>query len=255
VLTSVSGDRQIQGLIVIQDRKMPDIFASASGPLSSRTSAGIADIIRREILSGNLKPDQPLIERDIALELGVSRTPVREALFVLQGQGLVELVPRKYARIRKITYNDISQIYSLRKILEIHSAESAAKFARSEDIVEIETAIIRQSNLTRDSTAIEQSDADLAFHAAIAASSHSPILKTVAHQVLAFTATLRSRMKYDAARAKLVLGQHKGILAAIKSRDSEKAAALMSAHIESSFNYARTHALAFQNPDTDKSEL
>lgn len=228
------------------------MFAKASGPLSSRTSAGIAEVIRREILSGNLKPDQPLIERDIALELGVSRTPVREALFVLQGQGLIDLVPRKYARVRKITYDDISQIYSLRKVLEIHSAESAAKFAGPDDLVQIETAIVRQSNLTRDCTAIEQSDADLAFHAAIAASSHSPILKTVTHQVLAFTATLRSRMKYDAARARLVLSQHRGILAAIKAQDPQRAADLMSAHIESSFGYARAHALTFEEPSEVK---
>ena len=81
---------------------MSSLFSKSDAPLSSRTSVGVADIIRREIFAGTLQPEQPLLERDIASELGVSRTPVREALFALQGEGLVELVPRRNARVRKM---------------------------------------------------------------------------------------------------------------------------------------------------------
>lgn len=216
--------------------------ANASPLLSARTSAGIADIIRREILSGNLKPDQPLMEREIASELNVSRTPVREALFILQGEGLVELVPRRYARVRKITYTDISQIYSLRKVLEVYSAENAARFSTPAAILDIETALIRQKNLDRNCSAIEQAHADLAFHAAIAAASGSMILTTVINQVLAFTSTLRSRMKYEASQSKLALKQHREILQAIKDKDPANAAARMADHISTSTAYAKSHS-------------
>ena len=225
---------------------MTKLFSTEGNTLSTRTSGSVADMIRREILSGNLKPDQPLLERDIAQELGVSRTPVREALFVLQGEGLVELTPRKYARVRRITNSDITHIYSLRRVLEAHSAESAACYANSAAIVEIETALIRQKNLGRNCTGIEQANADFAFHAAIAAASGSQILSTVMHQVLAFTATLRSRFVYDAAHSRSVIAQHRSILAAIKTKNPEKAAMLMSEHVTTSMNYAKEQAFTFE---------
>lgn len=223
-----------------------NLFGTAA-PLSLRTSAGVADIIRREILAGTLKPNQPLMERNIAQELGVSRTPVREALFALQGEGLVELVPRKYARVRKVSYTDISQIYSLRLVLESHAAEAAAQFADDQAILDIETAFIRQKNLSKTCTAIEQTDADLAFHAAIAAASGSKILVTVTHQVLAFTAALRSRVKYDAAQTRTALAQHKAVLGAIKAREPENAARLMAEHIQASTEYAKKNAVLVES--------
>lgn len=227
------------------------IFSGNKNPTTTRASASIADIIRREILSGNLKPDHPLLERDIALELGVSRTPVREALFALQGEGLVELKPRRYARVRKITYSDITQIYSLRIVLEKHSAENAARFAEPNAILEIEMALAKQRNLDKNCSAIEQTNADLEFHAAIAAASNSQILTTVVHQVLAFTATLRSRIKYDAKQTRRAISQHKAILAAIKARDAETAGNLMADHIGASMEYAKEAFCMFDKADSD----
>ena len=220
---------------------MSNYFSNNPGPITVRTSEGVADIIRREILSGKLKPDQALMERDIALELGVSRTPVREALFALQGEGLVTLAPRRGARVREITAIDISQIYSLRHVIETHSAESAAKFADSEAILNIETSILRQRNLGKNCSAIEQANADLAFHEAVSAASGSQILRTIANQVLAITATLRSRYKYDAGQTKQAYSQHNKILAAIKAKDPELSAQLMSDHIIASTKLAEKY--------------
>lgn len=224
-------------------------FSGKKLPSASRTSALIADIVRREILSGHLKPDHPLLERDVALELGVSRTPVREALFVLQGEGLVELEPRRYARVRKISYSDISQIYSLRVVLEAHSAESAARLADEKAIVQIEMALAKQRNLDKNCSAVEQTDADRQFHVAIAAASNSQILKTIANQVMAFTATLRSSIKYSAAQNRRAIAQHKAILSAIKARDPEKAATLMSEHINDSKQYVRESLVFFEDAE------
>ncbi|WP_306051069.1 GntR family transcriptional regulator [Oceaniradius stylonematis] len=225
------------------------IFSGNKSLLTTRASAAIADIIRAEILAGSLKPDHPLLERDIALELGVSRTPVREALFVLQGEGLVELEPRRFARVRKISPSDISQIYSLRAVLEAHSARSAARLADNDAILAIEMALAKQRNLDKNCTATEQTNADLEFHAAIAAASNSPIMKTVAHQVLAVTASLRSRIKYEGGRNRQAIAQHKAILAAIKAREAEKAGTLMMEHIEASRMYSEKKLFNLWNDD------
>lgn len=223
------------------------IFSGEKRVQTTRASASIADIIRREILSGNLKPDFPLTERDIALELGVSRTPVREALFVLQGEGLIELEPRRYARVRRISQADIAQIYALRTALETHSAKSAARLATASGILDIEMALTKQKNLDKNCSAIEQTNADLEFHAAIAAASNSQILRTLVHQVLAFTATLRSRVKYDTQRNRQAMAQHKAILGAIKAQDPEKAGALMAEHIDASKGYVADKVVVFDS--------
>lgn len=220
---------------------MAGLFSRSGAPLSSRTSAGVADIIRREILAGTLQPEQPLPERDIANELGISRTPVREALFALQGEGLVELVPRRNARVRKITDLEIRQIYALRRVLESHSAASAAEFAGVKEVLSIETALLHQKNLAMDCTASEQAEADLAFHAAIAAASRSQILMTVLTPVLALTATMRGRIKYEQSHLRQVIAQHEAVLTAIKSNDPDRARKQMSDHIESSSHYAEKH--------------
>ena len=99
-------------------------------PMSQRTSEGVARILRTEIFAGRLQPGQPMPERLLAEQLGVSRTPVREALFTLQSEGLVELTPNRGATVRTITANDVVQIYSLRGVLEAYAAREAAK-ARS----------------------------------------------------------------------------------------------------------------------------
>ena len=213
---------------------MADLFPGTFQLSAASASSSIADALRRQILSGELKPDQPINERAVAEELGVSRTPVREALFVLQGEGLVELSPRRYARVRRITASDISQIYLLRRTLEAHSAEMAATFADSEGILRIETALIRQKNLPRDCSAVEQVRADLAFHAAIAEASGSKLAITVVTQVLSVTATIRSRLKYEKDDLKRAMTGHKELLSAIKSRDPVRARDLMTAHINES---------------------
>jgi DNA-binding GntR family transcriptional regulator len=223
---------------------MAGLFPKSDAPLSSRTSAGVADIIRREIVAGTLKPEQPLLERDIASELGVSRTPVREALFALQGEGLVELVPRRNARVKKITDVEIRQIYALRRVLEAHSAASAAEFANAQNILDIETTLLRQKNLPRDCSATEQAEADLAFHAAVAAAARSQILLTVVTQVLALTATLRSRVKYNAPQSRRALSEHQAILGAIKARSPDAAREAMWSHIDSSIANIQEYARA-----------
>lgn len=75
---------------------------------------------------GRLKPGEPMPERLLAEQLGVSRTPVREALFTLQSEGLVELTPNRGATVRMVTAQDIVRIYSLRGVLESYAAREAA---------------------------------------------------------------------------------------------------------------------------------
>jgi DNA-binding GntR family transcriptional regulator len=221
---------------------MPDLLADlVDGPMATRTSEGIAHVLRKAILAGILIPGQELRERRLAEELAVSRTPIREALFTLRGEGLVELTPNQCARVRRITQSDIAQIYSLRQLLEAHSARAAAEHGNQLKIDGAADALAAEKRLGVDATAQDQAQADFAFHEAVAAAAGSPLLLTVDRQVWAVTITHRSRYKYSAARVKRVRHQHAAILQAIRAGDGAMAEALMAAHITESAEIALDH--------------
>src|SRR5689334_22489258 len=142
-------------------------------PMSQRTSEGVARILRAEIFSGQLRPGEPLPERLLAEQLGVSRTPVREALLTLQSEGLVELTPNRGATVRTITSHDITQIYDLRRVLESYAAREAARARSREDLDALEEAHAKLERISRSGTAADQAQADLAFHTTLSESAGS----------------------------------------------------------------------------------
>ena len=143
-------------------------------PLSQRTSEGVARILRSRIFSGRLKPGDPLPERLLAEQLGVSRTPVREALFTLQSEGLVELTPNRGGTVRTVNAHDVEQIYALRAVLEAHAAREAAEVGLKEYYAHaLEDAQARLERLGTGSTAAEQASSTSTHNRSIAGCSVS----------------------------------------------------------------------------------
>jgi DNA-binding GntR family transcriptional regulator len=212
-----------------------------TGPMAVRTSEGIAHTIRKAILGGALPPGKPLPERQLADELNVSRTPVREALFTLQGEGLVDLEPGRCGRVRAVLLSEIEQIYALRRVLESFSSRCAAEHQDAVRLSRIEDALAAQRRLGSSAAAAEQAKADLAFHEAIAAAAGSRLLLTVMRQVLAVTVAHRSGYRYSSAHANRVHAQHGAILNAIKTGDAGRAGTLMAEHISESSLLALKH--------------
>jgi DNA-binding GntR family transcriptional regulator len=211
-------------------------------PLSQRTSEGVARILRAEIFSGRLKPGDPLPERSLAEQLGVSRTPVREAMFTLQSEGLVELTPNRGATVRTLNAHDVQRIYALRAVLEAHAAREAAETGLSDHYAhELEDAQARLERLGSASPAAEQALADLSFHMLISEATGSRMLHSIMGQVLAFTVSYRSNFAYPEERATRVNEQHRAILAALLDRDGERAEKAMREHVESSGRFALEH--------------
>jgi DNA-binding GntR family transcriptional regulator len=219
-------------------------------PMSQRTSEGVARILRTEIFAGRLKPGQPMPERLLAEQLGVSRTPVREALFTLQSEGLVELTPNRGATVRTITASDIGQIYSLRGVLESYAAREAAKTPSQHHLDALEDAHARLERIGAGGSASDQALADLAFHTLISEATGSPLLQTIMGQVLAYTVSYRSSYAYPPERASTVNQQHRAILDALRNRDADLAETLMREHVESSSRFALEHFPDAEPPRT-----
>ncbi|NUP49081.1 MAG: GntR family transcriptional regulator, partial [Catenulispora sp.] len=96
---------------------LPIAATTRPGTLPSRTEA-VQEAIKHAILTGELKPGQPLVESELAADLGVSKTPVREALKTLAGTGLVTMSPYKGAAVREIDRTHARCIYDMRLLLE-----------------------------------------------------------------------------------------------------------------------------------------
>ena len=98
--------------------------------------------IREDILSGKYKKNEELKEKTIGEELGVSRTPVREALRQLELEGLVTIIPNKGAYVVGLSVGDIQDIYEMRSVLEGLCAKRAAMKATQEQLEELEEILV-----------------------------------------------------------------------------------------------------------------
>src|SRR5437868_9162498 len=94
--------------------------------LVRNASAAATELIREAIVDGRLPPGQRLKEEELARELGISRTPVREALLILQAEGLVDAAPNRGAVVRSHDADDLEDLYQLRALLEGYAARRAA---------------------------------------------------------------------------------------------------------------------------------
>lgn len=98
----------------------------------------VMDYLREEMEKGNLMPGARINEKQLCQLLGVSRTPIREAIIQLQKEGFVEILPRKSIRIKKLTLKEIEDIYNVIGILESEAAEIACEKITQEDIKKME---------------------------------------------------------------------------------------------------------------------
>lgn len=215
---------------------------SGLAPMAQRTSEGVARILRTEIFAGRLKPGAPLPERLLAEQLGVSRTPVREALFTLHSEGLVELSPNRGATVRTITAHDIEQIYSLRAVVESYAAREAAQTRSARDLDALEDAHAKLERITGSgSGALDQALSDLAFHMLISEATGSRLLHTIMGQVLAFTVSYRSNYSYPPERGAVVVAEHRAILDAVRDGRADDAERLMREHVQCARHFALEH--------------
>ncbi len=137
-------------------------------PISPATQSlvdRVSHAVRRAILEGRLRPGEALSISDLAADLGVSHSPVREALQRLSGQGLVVLRPARTAIVAPLELEDLQEIYRLRKLIEVDAAIRAAPKLTEEDVALLERELAALSDAAFDSD--EFWDSHNAFHSAL----------------------------------------------------------------------------------------
>lgn len=188
-------------------------------------------VIKARIVSLDLQPGSLLEEQRLADELGVSRTPVREALRALKSEGLVEIIPRKGARVSQVVLSDVLEAYALREIIEPEMARLAAERITPELLVRLERVLetSRGIPVTHDE-ALRFEQADVEFHDIIMLASGNTLARSVVRDLR--TRTQRVAFLVTADRYRASNQEHEGILAALRERDAGSAERAMRQHIQ-----------------------
>ena len=194
--------------------------------------------LRGKILSRELKPAQRLLEVKIANEMGVSRTPVREALRRLANEGLVKIVPNSGARVASPSSHEMDNSYSVREYLENMSVELACRTGMDKRTLERLDGLVRDGDAAYDAGDV---DAFLAanndFHRVIAEAGKNYVLSEYVDNIIQRTNVyIYFYSKFIEAENKSS-GEHRAILRAIAQRDRIGAQELMKQHLE------RVHAM------------
>lgn len=195
-------------------------------------SAQIYQILRSEILSVHRKPGDPISEKEIESTLGVSRTPIREAILRLAAENLIEIVPQSGTFVAPIPFDALPESITIRKTLEELTVRSAAIKASLSQIAQLKTnlAIQRECAQMGDIDAFYQADED--FHATIAEIGGFPGAWPLVLQVKVQVDRFCHQTLPEAGRMERLIAEHAAIAEAIEQRDPDKAVAALDLHIE-----------------------
>jgi len=183
--------------------------------------------IRDAIVTGLIKPGEKLSEVELADKLAVSRTPVREAIRQLTQSGLVELIPRKGAYVRKLTAEDISDFYDVRLALELLAIERLCSKTPPEELKRFREIF---SSFSSDDP-MEFVRLDTEFHLRLCEAANNRFLMTIFNNLYDLLQLYR-RHSVAGLPLKSLASEHVEIIDAILERDEERAKAAMRNHLE-----------------------
>ncbi len=187
--------------------------------------------IREDILSGNYSEHDELREAAISKELGVSRTPVREALRQLELEGLVTIIPNKGAYVNGITARDIYDIYVIRSYLEGLCAKWACEHITDEQIEELEEITYLCEFHIQKEHWDQIFELDNRFHLLLYEACGSRILEHILADYHHYVERVRKNTLSSKERASMACQEHKAILESVKNKDEDKAEKLANDHI------------------------
>ena len=200
----------------------------------------IADIVRDRILKGEYEIGEKIKENQIATELRVSRTPIREAFKLLENEGLIDYVPNRGCFAKGFTKQDVDDIYAVRMALERLAVERSVDRITQEELTALEEEWELMEFYVKKKDSQKVLELNTTFHDIIYASTRSRFMAQVLRSYKSYIDKTRKSVFYDDAYLEAILNEHQEILEAIKNKDKEKAVAAVSRHLEMSQDRAET---------------
>lgn len=191
------------------------------------------DAIRAGILSGQYRPQMRLREEVLSVEIGVSRTPVREALRQLAVEGLLEFQPNRGAKVISLSQSEIDDVFEIRALLESHAARRAAIRATEEQIESLDALaneMLENVHGTKFDSDLQASLNDR-FHRGIVEASGSTQLVHLVVSVVRASLVYQTFRSYSPEQRRRSANHHMELVAAMRARNEHWAGSVMRAHI------------------------
>jgi DNA-binding GntR family transcriptional regulator len=190
--------------------------------------------LRDSILNGQLLPGEIYNEMALAKELGISRTPVREALLELSAQGLVTFLPRKGVIVRHYTRADVEEIFELRRVVELAAIEKVAKASPPHDLSKIEKTLHDQRNATKKQDFIAFLKADRTFHTTFSQLTNNRRLLAIVENIRDMMQLMGIKALAVEDRVEEVITEHEKVFEAVRLGKPLQARKAMENHLDRS---------------------
>jgi DNA-binding GntR family transcriptional regulator len=191
----------------------------------------VARSLREAILSGRIAAGSRLRVPELAAELGVSRTPAREALYVLERDGLVEVLPRRGAVVLHGSAQDLEELFAMREVLDGLAARLTAQRATESERRQVKTALADHLAALRAGDIDRYLELDLAFHALLTELSHNRRLVRARAQYSDQARLIMLTASRPGAMGKGVANDHRAIAAAVVAADADAAEDAARSHV------------------------
>ena len=203
-----------------------------SYPLSLQARKQIEEFI----LDGVLRTEDKITERDMAVRLGMSRAPVREAIRELINAGLLEQISTRQIVVRQLLFTEIEEIFDIRAMLEGKAAALAAGNRQSGQLKQLQSLFERMILVADSQDYPTYFDLNIQFHKLIHQIANAPRLLSLIDQIMRESLLLRSRSLVNEDHIQNSINEHNQILMSLESGDSELAELLMIRHVQNGFN-------------------
>lgn len=187
--------------------------------------------LRKAILMGELEPGERLMETQLGEKLGVSRTPIREAIRKLELEGLVVMVPRKGAQVAAFTQKDIQDVLEVRAALEALACKLACHRMDDRSFLRLQLIITEYEYAVKEQDIEVMIQKDVEFHETIFKATNNEKLSQFFNNMREQVDRYRIAYIKSTVESNNVMKEHMEILKALKNRDEERAAQLASEHI------------------------
>lgn len=192
----------------------------------------VFNTLRQAILTGELKPGERLMEIHLANRLGVSRTPIREAIRKLELEGLVTMIPRRGAEVAQITEKSMNDVLEVRRALDALCAELACERITSEEVERLKKACDSFEQAVQTKNIKEIAKADVALHDIIVQATGNQRLIQLVNNLSEQMYRYRFEYIKDVSQHKRLIEEHHIIYESIKKKDKETASRAAKMHID-----------------------
>jgi len=200
----------------------------------------IKERIMEDILFGNIRPGEKLIETQYADRLGTSRAPIREAFYLLEIEGLVKKIPRKGTVVKGFTADEMRDLLEIRNFLEEQAIKKLGGTVHSDFFARMEELLVEMEQKSDDRMSYAKLNYE--FHFQMILASKSEVLKNFYSRLGAQLLLLQSMSFLDEKSMKKSLQEHKQLIALVKAQELDKALVLLRSHNQDVFTRIEKHA-------------